>query len=281
MVGGRRAWRRRDGRHHGRRGPCCDDCRLPRLTRGGRVTPACVLTIAGSDSGGGAGIQADLATFAAFGVHGTSALTALTAQNTIGVQGVHVVPPAFVDLQLRSVLDDFTVGAAKTGMLATAEIISIVARRAAGNELPNLVVDPVMIATSGHRLLDADAERAYLDALFPHAVVVTPNARGPRYVVIKGGHLDGNESVDVVFDGTDIEFLHAPRVASVNTHGTGCTFSAAITARLALGDPPDRAISVAKRYITSAIEAASGWRLGHGHGPVDHFRHAPSPGENR
>jgi len=271
------------------------------------VTPACGLTIAGSDSGGGAGIQADLATFAAFGVHGTSAVTALTAQNTIGVQGVHVVPPAFVDLQLRSVLDDFTVGAAKTGMLATAEIISIVARRAAADELPNLVVDPVMIATSGHRLLDPDAERAYLDALFPHAVVVTPNvfeaellvgrtlagidelaeaarqlyARGPRYVVIKGGHLSGNESVDVVFDGTDIEFLHAPRVASVNTHGTGCTFSAAITARLALGDPPDRAISVAKRYITSAIEAAAGWRLGHGHGPVDHFRHAPSHGENR
>lgn len=271
------------------------------------MTPSCALTIAGSDSGGGAGIQADLATFAAFGVHGTSAITALTAQNTTGVQGVHLAPAAFVDLQLRSVLDDFTVAAAKTGMLATAEIISVVARRAAQGELANLVVDPVMIATSGDRLLDHDAERAYLDALFPHAVVVTPNmpeaelllgrtigsldelvdaarrlhASGPRYVVIKGGHLDGDESVDVVFDGTAIEFLRATRVASVNTHGTGCTFSAAITARLALGDQPDRAICAAKHYITSAIRRAAEWRLGHGHGPVDHFHPVPHLGENK
>ena len=266
------------------------------------MTPRCVLTIAGSDSGGGAGIQADLATFAMFSVHGTTAVTALTAQNTVGVQGVHAVPAAFVDLQLQSVLTDFTVVAAKTGMLATAEIIDLVVRRGAAGELANLVVDPVMVATSGDRLLDPDAERAYLESLFPHAVVVTPNvpeaealvgrrldtiqalieaarelhSYGPRYVVVKGGHFQGEESIDVVFDGSTVELLRAPRVASRNTHGTGCTFSAAITARLALGDEPDVAIAVAKRFITDAIESAAGWRLGHGHGPVDHFR----PGNN-
>lgn len=262
------------------------------------MTPRCVMTIAGSDAGGGAGIQADLATFAMFGVHGATAITALTAQNTIGVQGVHAVPGGFVDLQLQSVLTDFTVVAAKTGMLATAEIIELVARRGATGELANLVVDPVMVATSGDRLLDPDAERAYLESLFPHAVVVTPNvpeaealvgrpldtidalmdaarelhSYGPRYVVVKGGHLQGEESIDVVFDGSIMELLRAPRVASRNTHGTGCTFSAAITARLALGDAPDEAIATAKRYITDAIASAAGWRLGHGHGPVDHFQ---------
>lgn len=267
------------------------------------MTPRCVLTIAGSDSGGGAGIQADLATFATFGVHGATAVTALTAQNTIGVQGVYAVPAAFVDLQLQSVLTDFTVAAAKTGMLATAAIVELVARRGAAGKLVNLVVDPVMVATSGDRLLDPDAERAYLESLFPHALVVTPNvpeaealvgrplvtigdlmdaarelhSYGPRYVVVKGGHLDGEESIDVVFDGSSIELLHARRVASRNTHGTGCTFSAAVAARLALGDRPDEAIAVAKRYVTDAIASAAVWRLGHGHGPVDHFQAGNTP----
>lgn len=261
------------------------------------MTPPTALTVAGSDSGGGAGVQADLKTFAAFGVHGTCALTALTAQNTVRVEGVHVAPSAFVDQQIGAVLTDFIVGSVKTGMLATAEIISVVAARAARGELPNLVVDPVMIATSGDRLLEPDAERAYVDELFAHATVITPNIAeasllvgrtlrtiddqiaaahwlfdcGSAYIVVKGGEIDGEEAVDVVFDGITTNLLRSPRIATANTHGTGCTFSAAITARLAAGDTPERAIAAAKHYITAALQSAAGWRLGRGHGPVDHL----------
>ena len=261
------------------------------------TTPPTALTIAGSDSGGGAGVQADLKTFAAHHVHGTSAITALTAQNTVGVFGVHVAPASFIDHQISVVLADFDVGAVKTGMLATAEIVSIVAARAAKGEFNNLVVDPVMVATSGDHLLEPGATNAYVSELFPHATVITPNlaeasllvgrpvstldeqidaARrlfdyGPKWVVVTGGDTDGNEVVDVVFDGTTIRLLRSTRIPTINTHGTGCTFSAAIAARLAAGDTCRDAIHKAKRYITAALHGAADWRLGRGHGPVDHL----------
>ena len=270
---------------------------VPSGDRGVVSTPPTALTIAGSDSGGGAGVQADLKTFAAFGVHGTSAVTALTAQNTVEVAGVHVAPPGFVDQQITMVLTDFVVVAVKTGMLATAEIISVVAARAARGELANLVVDPVMVATSGDRLLEPDAERAYVEELFPHAAVITPNVVeasvlvgrtvrtvddqieaacrlyefGPDCVVVTGGDIDGDDVVDVVFDGTSPRLLRSVRISTGNTHGTGCTFSAAIAARLAAGATTAQAIDSAKRYVTTALQGAADWRLGRGHGPVDHL----------
>jgi hydroxymethylpyrimidine/phosphomethylpyrimidine kinase len=260
------------------------------------MTPPVALTIAGSDSGGGAGIQADLKAFAANGVFGASAITALTAQNTIGVLGVHVTPPEFVDAQIAAVLADLPVAAVKTGMLATVAIIDVVAKRAAAGDLPNLVVDPVMVASSGDRLLDEDAEHAYLDRLFPHAVVITPNLReasllvarslsdvddmrkaavelagtGAKHVLIKGGHLTG-DAVDVFYDGRDLHELQAPRTETANVHGTGCSTAATIAARLARGDSVTEAVRAAKTYITKAIAGAAGWQLGAGHGPVDHF----------
>lgn len=259
--------------------------------------PAVALTIAGSDSGGGAGIQADLKTFAAFGVFGTSAVTALTAQNTVGVQGVHVVAVDFVDAQITSVLTDLPVSAVKTGMLATAEIVELVARRAAAGDLPHLVVDPVMVASSGDRLLAPEAESAYLDALFPHATVITPNLReasvlvgrelaavddqreaarelgksGAAVVVVKGGHATGPEAVDVVWDGSETRELRAPRVDTANNHGTGCSFASAIAAGLARGDDAVTAIGAAKAYVQRAVQGGARWHLGSGHGPVDHF----------
>jgi hydroxymethylpyrimidine/phosphomethylpyrimidine kinase len=262
----------------------------------GAFTPAVALTVAGSDSGGGAGIQADLKAFAANGVFGTSAITALTAQNTVAVLGVQVTPPEFVDAQIAAVLADLPVVAVKTGMLATAAIIEVVARRAAAGDLPNLVVDPVMVASSGDRLLDPDAESAYLERLFPHAALITPNLReasllvgrdiadvddmakaagelaatGAGAVLIKGGHL-GGEAIDVFFDGEQVHYLRAARIDTVNVHGTGCSTAATIAARLARGDTMAEAVTAAKAYITSAIAGAAGWRLGAGHGPVDHF----------
>jgi hydroxymethylpyrimidine/phosphomethylpyrimidine kinase len=261
------------------------------------LTPPVALTIAGSDSAGGAGIQADLKTFAALDVFGTSAITALTAQNTVGVNGVHAVPPDFVDAQIEAVLEDLDVRAVKTGMLATAPIIKAVAARAGRRELPNLVVDPVMVAASGDRLLEPRAEQVYLEQLFPHALVITPNLReaevlldrrvvsiddmagaardlaaaGPRFVVVKGGHLRDSDAVDVLYANGTVRELRVPRVATENVHGTGCTFASAIAARLASGDEPLAAIEHAKEYVTSALRAGAGWRLGAGHGPVDHF----------
>jgi hydroxymethylpyrimidine/phosphomethylpyrimidine kinase len=260
------------------------------------VTPPVALTIAGSDSGGGAGIQADLKAFAANGVFGTTAVTAITAQNTLGVDGIHLVPADFVDAQISSVLRDLPVAAVKTGMLATAEIVEVVARRAAAGDLPNLVVDPVMVASSGDRLLDVDAEAAYLELLLPYAMVATPNLReasllvhrelrelpdmveaarelgatGARYVLVKGGHLQG-DAVDVLFDGDKTVELRAARIDSANVHGTGCSTAATIAARLAHGDAVPDAVRTAKRYITAAIAGAASWRLGAGHGPIDHF----------
>jgi hydroxymethylpyrimidine/phosphomethylpyrimidine kinase len=270
------------------------------------LTPPVALTIAGSDSGGAAGVQADLKTFAARGVFGTSAITAVTAQNTLGVQGIHIVPAEHVDAQITSVVTDLRPAAVKTGMLATAATVAVVADRAARGELRNLVVDPVMVATTGRRLLEQDAERAYVELLVPHALVVTPNLReasvlvrrdlvsvddmtaaarqlaetGARYVVIKGGHLPGPAAVDVVWDGRDARILSVPRIATANVHGTGCTLSAAVAANLALGATPADAIEGAKTFITRALRGAAGWALGSGQGPVDQVgwgAEAPNP----
>ena len=263
------------------------------------MTPPVALTIAGSDSGGGAGIQADLATFSAFGVHGTSVVTALTAQNTAAVRAVHVPPVEFLDAQLDAVLSDLPVAATKTGMLATEPVVRAVARWAAAGALPNLVVDPVLVSSSGDRLLDAGAEAAYLDALLPHATVVTPNSWeasvltgittdsvaglvraaaalcgfGPRYAVVKGGHLPGADAVDVVFDRARGEAteLQAPWIETANNHGTGCTFAAATAAMLARGFEPLEAMEAAKRHVHAALKASASWRLGAGHGPVSHL----------
>ncbi len=253
-----------------------------------------VLTIAGSDSGGGAGIQADLRTFAAHRVHGTSAITAVTAQNSVAVLDWVALEPRMVVRQIEAVAVDMPVAAAKTGMLATAAIVYAVAEAIERFQLPQVVVDPVMVAKSGDRLLDADAEAAYRDRLLPLATVLTPNlpeaeallgrpvrslaamreaaralqAMGARAVVVKGGHLEG-EPVDVFWDGVRLEELPAPRIATRHTHGTGCTYSAAIAARLALGDPLLEAVRGAKAYLTEAIRRA--YSVGSGHGPVDHL----------
>lgn len=267
-----------------------------------RSTPPTVLTVAGSDSGGGAGIQADLKTFLAHGVHGASALTAITAQNTVGVQDVYVLPVEFVRAQIEAVVADMRVASVKTGMLATQEIVATVAEQASAGVLPRLVVDPVMVAASGDRLLDGEAEEAYLRVLFPHALVVTPNLReasvlvgreiggtramkeaaarlaetGAQYVVVKGGHLEESEAVDVVaMPSGEVVELRSRRVPTSNVHGTGCTFASAIAACLALESTPEEAITAAKNYVTRALELAAGWRLGGGRGPVDHLGASP------
>jgi len=258
------------------------------------------LTIAGSDSGGGAGVQADLHTFAAHGIHGTSVVTALTAQNTLGVTAAHAAPADIVRAQLEAVLTDFDVRAAKTGMLGGEEILGVVAEYGSAGRLPPLVVDPVMITTSGDPLFSGDAA-AYLDRLGPIATVLTPNlpeaerllgraiagiddmreaaralaAHGPRAVMVKGGHAAGGGAaaevvVDVLWCEGRMLDLAAPRVATGNTHGTGCTLAAAIAARLALGHALPQAVGGAKTYVTEALRAASSWRLGAGPGPVHH-----------
>ena len=252
------------------------------------------LTIAGSDSGGGAGIQADLRTFAAHGLHGACAITAVTAQNTVAVVDYVALDPRMVVAQIDAVASDIPLAAVKTGMLANRAIVEAVADALARLRLPHLVVDPVMVAKSGDRLLDPAAEAAYRERLFPLAEVVTPNlaeaeallgrpvrgleamaaaardlhAQGPRVVVVKGGHLEG-DPVDVFFDGRRMERLAAPRIATRNTHGTGCTLSAAIAARLALGHELLEAVRGAKAYLTEALRGA--YALGRGAGPVDHL----------
>jgi hydroxymethylpyrimidine/phosphomethylpyrimidine kinase len=253
------------------------------------------LTIAGSDSGGGAGIQADLKTFAAHGVYGTSAITALTAQNTRGVAGVHVVPAEFVTLQIEAVASDIGCDAVKTGMLATSAIVEAVSAAIEALDLPNLVVDPVMIAKSGDRLLDADAIHALRVTLLRLARVVTPNipeaevlsdieigsvedmraagrrilAQGCEAVIVKGGHLSGNESIDVLIEKRGDTLLTGSRLATTHTHGTGCTFSAALTSRLALGDALDQAARRAKQYVIDAMK--HGIAVGSGHQPLGHL----------
>ena len=252
------------------------------------------LTIAGSDSGGGAGIQADLKTFAALGVYGTSAITAVTAQNTIGVTQVLALHPTLVGAQIDAIMDDIGAHALKTGMLANAGIIEMVVNKIRQHRLKNLVVDPVMVATSGDLLIKRNAVAVLRSQLIPLAAVVTPNipeaeeltgmrlrgdqdiaaaarlivAMGAKAVVIKGGHLKG-PAIDLFFDGKKFIALKAPRVRTKNTHGTGCTFSAAVAAYLAQGKNLESAVRAAKKYITAAIRA--GFTVGAGHSPVHHF----------
>ena len=253
------------------------------------------LTIAGSDSGGGAGVQADLKTFSAFGVFGTSVITALTAQNTLGVRAVADVSPAFVRAQLEAIREDFAVASGKTGMLARRPIIEAVATHLQERRLRNLVVDPVMVAASGDMLLAPDAVAAMRERMLPLAALTTPNLReaeiltgapvndvpamhraartilemGPQAVLVKGGRLGGASSLDVFCRGSAIREFSAPRVAVSRAHGTGCTLSAAITAAMARGKPLEDAIETAKRYVTRALVAAE--RVGHGATPLNHL----------
>ena len=256
------------------------------------------LTIAGSDSSGGAGIQADLKTFSAFAVYGASVITALTAQNTTGVQAVCAVAPEFVAAQIASVLDDLAAGAIKTGMLANAGIIEVVAAALAKVPGIPLVVDPVMVATSGDPLLQPDAVDAFKAILFPRAALITPNlpeaarlldqpvarteadARdqlmalgrlGAGAVLLKGGHGSSDEAVDLLLIGGELRRFASPRIDTKNTHGTGCTLSAAIAALLAQGAGLEAAVARAKTYVHHAIEAGSRQTIGRGHGPVDHL----------
>jgi len=259
-----------------------------------------VLTIAGSDSGGGAGIQADLKTFHQFGVFGTSAIVALTAQNTRGVTAVHPVPLEIVRAQLDALAADLPPAAVKTGMLATAALVAEVADGLSRHAFPNYVCDPVMVATSGDRLLDTDAVRTVRDRLLRLATLVTPNLdeaallvedpvdtvaqmeRAGRALVllgadaalVKGGHLDADEIVDVLATPTEVRRFTHPRLATSSTHGTGCTLSAAVTAGLALGRPLERAVTAALDFVHRAMATAPG--LGSGHGPLNHFAAAPA-----
>jgi hydroxymethylpyrimidine/phosphomethylpyrimidine kinase len=253
------------------------------------------LTIAGSDSGGGAGIQADLKTFARFGVYGTSAITAVTAQNTLGVRAWERVSPALVRAQIDAVAEDLRPWAIKSGMLGDAEVVRTVAERIRANALGPYVLDPVMAATSGDPLLEPDAIDAIVGELFPLSILVTPNldeaalllgerprdadamaraARrlvrelGARAALVKGGHLEGETLVDVLYDGREVHRFTHPRVSTTSTHGTGCTLSAAITAQLALGASLERAVREALDYVGRAIAAAPGF--GGGHGPLEH-----------
>lgn len=267
------------------------------------MNPPQALSIAGSDSGGGAGIQADLKTFAALEVYGVCAITAVTAQNTIGVDAIAPMDASFVAAQISSVLDDFSPTAVKTGMLANANIVEEVARWASRGELPTLVVDPVLVSTSGHTLFDENGIDAFRCHLLPQARIVTPNIGeaallvgvdrstitdltammkvgrkllelGPTVALVKGGHLHpGSQtgSTDVIVTKDRTSVLEAQRIVTGNDHGTGCTFSAAITALLARRVELFDAITQAKKYLTAVLEGAVTWRVGTGHGPVDHF----------
>jgi hydroxymethylpyrimidine/phosphomethylpyrimidine kinase len=259
---------------------------------------AIALTIAGSDSSGGAGIQADLKTFAALGVYGACVITALTAQNTKGVAGIHDVPAEFIAAQLDAVFSDLDIGAVKIGMLSNAAVIGAVAKGLARHRGKNIVLDPVMVATSGDRLLAADAVETLRNELIPRALIVTPNlpeaaalagstparnenemeiqARqiltlGARNVLVTGGHGTGEESVDLLIGQGDVVRLAAPRLATENTHGTGCTLSSAIAAGLAKDRDLVTAVQDAKAYVTAAIAAGNMLAVGHGHGPLHHF----------
>ena len=261
--------------------------------------PTRVLTIAGSDSGGGAGIQADLKTFAALGVYGMSAVTAITAQNTLGVSAVQDISLDVIEAQIDAVVGDIGVDAVKTGMLSSPEIVSLVARKAEEHGFERLVVDPVMVAATGARLLRESAVDAVKRELIPAATVVTPNtfeaevltgrtvttesemkeaaraihSLGPRYVVVKGGHMQGSaQSTDLLFDGRDFIEYPAQRIDTTSTHGTGCTFASAIAAGLARGLGVPDAVGEAKEYVTRAI--ATAFPVGQGRGPLNHFHAA-------
>ena len=270
-----------------------------------RTTPATryarVLSIAGSDSGGGAGIQADLKTFAALGCYGMTAITALTAQNTVGVQGIHPVPAAFLKAQLQSVVEDIGVDAVKIGMLHAPEIVEVVAWAIDHYRLMNVVLDPVMVATSGDRLIASDTVQVLVRELFPRAALTTPNldeaallwqqpiadaegldaateallAMGAQAVLLKGGHLPGDALVDVLLQpGQPMLRLISTRIPSRNVHGTGCTLSSAIAAHLALGLGLVDAVQAARHFIRAAISEGAAVQTGQGHGPLNHG-HAP------
>ncbi len=260
-------------------------------------TPPCALTIAGSDSGAGAGIQADLKSMAAQEVYGLTAITAITAQNTVGVEKAEVLPAALVEAQIDAVLRDFPVSAVKTGMLGNAEIVKVVASKLRQYRLSKIVVDPVMVAKSGDPLLAEGAQKALREELLPAALVVTPNIpeaeilcgwpiqdwgalqeaarylyqQGPSFVLIKGGHYAEQEAMltDVLFDGQKFYYYRASRIRTKNTHGTGCTYAAAIAAHLALGKTVPLAVGAARLYLQAIIP--HGLPLGMGHGPLDHF----------
>ncbi len=259
---------------------------------------AIAITIAGSDSGGGAGIQADLKTFSALGVYGASVITALTAHNTVGVQGIHDVPPVFVVQQINSVFSDLIVNAVKIGMLSQPAIIDAVAEGLARHSVTQIVLDPVMVAASGDRLLAPEAVDALRQVLLPRALIVTPNlpeaaalldgplaqdeqamcrqaerilALGPKAVLVKGGHGTGLESADILMDQQGMRRFAAPRIDMRNMHGTGCTLSSAIAAGLAKGLSLDDAVAAAKNFISAAIAASDHLQIGRGPGPVHHF----------
>ncbi len=257
-----------------------------------------VLSIAGVDPSGGAGLLADLKTFSALGAYGTGVVAALTAQNTRAVTGIHPVPVAFIAQQLDTLFADVRIDAVKLGMLGTTEVVATVADALRRHHVRRLVVDPVMVSKSGHHLLSPDAVASLRTRILPLAEIITPNlpeaevllacapirtladmraaaralhALGPRIVVLKGGHLDGAESPDVIDDGTTQVELPAARIVTKNTHGTGCTLSAAIAALLPQHDDPIAAIRAAKAYLTAAIAASGELTVGSGHGPVHHF----------
>jgi hydroxymethylpyrimidine/phosphomethylpyrimidine kinase len=262
------------------------------------MTTPVALTIAGSDSSGGAGIQADLKTFAAFGVYGASVITALTAQNTQGVSGIHQVPAAFVSAQIDAVFADLAVGAVKIGMVAQPEVIDAIVAGLDRWKPGHIVLDPVMVATSGDRLLAADAVEAMRTRLIPRASLITPNlpeaaallnepvaaneaavenqgkrllSMGCGAVLIKGGHGQGEQSIDYFIDANGAIALAAPRIVTKNTHGTGCSLSSAIAAGLANGEAMEAAVRNAKAWVSAAIASANRFSVGHGHGPIHHF----------
>jgi hydroxymethylpyrimidine/phosphomethylpyrimidine kinase len=262
------------------------------------MTTSIALSIAGSDPSGGAGIQADLKTFSALGVYGAAAITSLTAQNTLGVTGIHQVPAAFISAQIDAVLSDLAVGAVKIGMVGAQDAIEAIVRSLTARPQQNVVVDPVMIATSGDRLLAPGAIAALRDRLLPMACIVTPNlpeaaellgeavatdedsvvAQGKRIlrfgssaVLVKGGHGEGKESVDYLITPDAVVRLPAKRIQTKNTHGTGCSLSSAIAAGLAKGEDLGTAVRSAKDFVSGALEAADRLQIGHGHGPIHHF----------
>ncbi len=261
------------------------------------VTPPTVLTIAGSDSSGAAGLQADLKTLEARGVYGLSALTLVTAQNSLGIQSMQALPLEMIGQQIDSVLTDIGADVVKTGLLLKADVIKLVAEKMVTYNISALIVDPVMVDGLGRRLITPDADRAYIDLLFPRALIVTPNldearlltqqslstagdmyvaahtiqAMGPRYVLIKGGHApDTDDVIDLLYDGVTFHEFRAPRIATWNARGTGCTFASAIAAEIAKGREMTVAVELAKHYVTEAIKSAAGWKLGAGRGTVNH-----------
>jgi hydroxymethylpyrimidine/phosphomethylpyrimidine kinase len=268
----------------------------PQSRRGGRAVPI-ALSIAGSDSSGGAGIQADLKTFWAFGVYGATVLTSVTAQNTVGIRAAHDIPPDVIASQLDAVFDDLEISAVKIGMVSRTATVAAIADRLAHHRPPFIVLDPVMISTSGSRLLATDAVDALKSRLMPLVDCLTPNLAeaaallgtrqaaseaemvdqgralldlGPRAVLMKGGHAPLSEAVDLLVTSDGRRRYAAPWVDTRNLHGTGCTLSSAMTASLALGDSLEQAIDRSKAYLTAAIAAARGLEIGHGCGPLSH-----------